>query len=118
MAISILLLLAVVAAGVTQWMGAAHEEVAAEVTSQRALSAARSGLQWGRGQVVQASPAACFSDTSMALDRGNGCEVEMACSSVDVAGESPATFALKATGTCPFRGDVIVERTLQMRVRP
>ncbi|SFC93822.1 hypothetical protein SAMN05660831_00155 [Thiohalospira halophila DSM 15071] len=117
LAISVLLLLAVVAAGVTQWMGAAHEEVAAEVTSLRAEAAARSGLEWARYRIV--TDDSCPNSTTLDLDRGSGCTVELedeGCQEVSVGGDS--IYAVEMVGRCPLWGDLESKRTLRMRVRP
>lgn len=112
LAVSILLLLAVVAAGVTRWMGAAHEGVAAEVISQRAAAAARSGLEWGR---VRVGEGACSDETLIPEGIGD-CSVELRCREVPV--DSTTVYALEATGSCPIFGGDEAERTLRMRVRP
>jgi len=112
LAITILLLLAVVAAGVTRWMGAAHEGVAAEVVSQRAAAAARSGLEWGRVRVGEGS----CTDETLSPEGIGGCSVEVQCEAVPV--ESDTVYALEATGSCPILGEEEAVRTLRMRVRP
>lgn len=114
LAISVLLLLAVVAAGVTRWTGVAHEDVAAEVTSLRAEAAARSGLEWGRVRVVAAD--ACPAGAAPAPQGGNGCEVILDCQPVSVVGGGQ-NFVLEAIGRCPLTGTIDVERTLRMRIR-
>jgi MSHA biogenesis protein MshP len=111
LAISVLLLLAVVAAGVTQWLGAAREGVAAEVTSLRAEAAARSGLEWGR---VQAGGGSC-SDETLVPEGVGDCSVELRCR--EVAVDSGTVYALEATGSCPIIGGDEAKRTLRMRVR-
>lgn len=117
LAISVLLLLAVVAAGVTTWMGSAREGVAAEVTSLRAEAAARSGLEWARYRIV--TDENCPSGRILDLGRGSGCTVELedeGCQEVSGGGES--VYAVEMVGRCPLWGDLESKRTLQMRVRP